>query len=227
MKRPRWILTDIEGTTTSIAFVHDVLFPYARQRMREFLRSSATSPEIGEIVSGLQSKFELQTLDDVASLLDRWMTEDKKETELKLLQGMLWRHGYEVGDFTGHVYPDVAPALERWRAQGLKLAVYSSGSVAAQKLLFGCSDVGDLDIHFEANFDTGIGHKRESNSYRTIVEELESPPDQILFLSDIGAELQAAKEVGLSVLQLMRSGNTRDTRFEAVENFKLIDQLWR
>ncbi len=116
MKKPLWILTDIEGTTTSISFVHDVLFPYARERMGKFLESNSQNENVMRVVSDLKKRLQLSNMAEVTSVLEAWMSEDRKETELKALQGILWRDGYEGGDFRGHVYPDVAPALERWRA---------------------------------------------------------------------------------------------------------------
>ena len=226
MKKPQWIVTDIEGTTTSISFVHEVLFPYARQRMGEFLLNKSHEPDVSELVAKLKTRMNLFSLEEVVTLLDGWMADDRKETELKALQGILWRNGYEEGDFTGHVYPDVAPALVRWRKADIKLAVYSSGSIAAQKLLFARSDVGDLDQYFSANFDTTVGHKRESASYQAIVDELGTVAADILFLSDVGAELEAAQMVGMKVIQLMRDGNKRDERFELVETFEDLDRLW-
>jgi enolase-phosphatase E1 len=226
VKKPLWILTDIEGTTTSISFVHDVLFPYARERMGKFLESNSQNENVMRVVSDLKKRLQLSTLAEVTSVLETWMSEDRKETELKALQGILWRDGYEGGDFRGHVYPDVAPALERWRAEGIALAVYSSGSVAAQKLLFGYSEAGDLDGLFDANFDTRIGHKREVSSYQQIAAQLSVSPGEVLFLSDVGAELAAATQSGMLVLQLMRPQNQRDPRFESVESFTEIDQLW-
>ena len=226
MKKPQWIVTDIEGTTTSISFVHEVLFPYARQRMGEFLLNKSHEPDVSELVAKLKTRMNLFSLEEVVTLLDGWMADDRKETELKALQGILWRNGYEEGDFTGHVYPDVAPALVRWRKADIKLAVYSSGSIAAQKLLFARSDVGDLDQYFSANFDTTVGHKRESASYQAIVDELCTVAADILFLSDVGAELEAAQMVGMKVIQLMRDGNKRDERFELVETFEDLDRLW-
>jgi len=226
VNKPRWILTDIEGTTTSISFVHDVLFPYARERMGTFLKSKSSDESVMSIVRGLQQRLDLSSLPDVTSVLERWMADDRKETELKALQGMLWREGYEGGDFRGHVYPDVAPALERWRGDGIELAVYSSGSVAAQKLLFAHSEAGDLDGLFSANFDTRIGHKREVSSYLQIAAQLSVSPGEVLFLSDVGAELDAATQSGMPVLQLMRPQNQRDPRFESVESFMELEQLW-
>lgn len=226
MKLPTWILMDIEGTTTSISFVHDVLFPYARTRMSTFLSTHSENKEVAIEVDALRSRLGLSSLTDVVSTLDRWMGEDRKETELKSLQGLLWRDGYMSGDFTGHVYPDVSDALSRWKDAGIQLAVYSSGSVAAQKLLFQYSDAGNLDALFDANFDTRVGHKREKASYLEIARQLGSPATEIVFLSDIGEELHAASEAGMSSVQLMRSGNVRDDRFDYCETFEELDQMW-
>ena len=217
---------DIEGTTTSISFVHDVLFPYARGRMSSFLSNYSETKEVAREVDALQTRLGLSSLADVVSVLDRWMSEDRKETELKSLQGLLWRDGYTSGDFTGHVYPDVRDALLRWKHAGIRLAVYSSGSVAAQKLLFQYSDAGDLDAFFDANFDTRVGHKREKESYLEIAKRLGSPANEIVFLSDIGEELHAAFEAGMSSVQLMRPGNVRDQRFVCCETFEELDQMW-
>ena len=217
---------DIEGTTTSISFVHDVLFPYARARMSTFLSKHSENKEVAIEVDALRSRLGLSSLADVVSTLDRWMGEDRKETELKSLQGLLWRDGYTSGDFTGHVYPDVRDALSRWKDAGIQLGVYSSGSVAAQKLLFQHSDAGNLDAFFDANFDTRVGHKREKLSYLEIARQLGSPPTEIVFLSDIGAELHAASEAGMSSVQLMRPGNVRDDRFGYCETFEELDQMW-
>ena len=194
--------------------------------MGEFLLNKSHEPDVSELVAKLKTRMNLFSLEEVVTLLDGWMADDRKETELKALQGILWRNGYEEGDFTGHVYPDVAPALVRWREADIKLAVYSSGSIAAQKLLFARSDVGDLDQYFSANFDTTVGHKRESASYQAIVDELGTVAADILFLSDVGAELEAAQMVGMKVIQLMRDGNKRDERFELVETFEDLDRLW-
>lgn len=207
----RFILTDIEGTTSSISFVHDVLFPYARARMKDYILVHQALPKvrecIGQTLQTLQAEDGLKGTDeDAIAALIRWIDEDRKHPALKTLQGYIWRFGYEKGDFKGHVYPDVEPKLKEWQDQGIGLGVYSSGSIEAQKLLFGYSENGDLNGYFEVNFDTSVGHKREAASYQRIASELGLQPNEILFLSDIGAELDAAKAAGMQTCQLLRPG---------------------
>ena len=199
------ILTDIEGTTSSIDFVHQTLFPYAKAHMRWFLREHADSEEVQ------QQLFEVErieqkalSLDAAADVLERWIAEDRKATPLKALQGMIWRQGYEAGELKGHVYPDAPEYLRKWHAQGLALYVYSSGSVEAQRLIFGYTDHGDLTPLFSGYFDTRIGGKRERASYQAIVQQTGIPAAQILFLSDVGEELDAARAAGLATVQLIR-----------------------
>ncbi len=200
------IVTDIEGTTTSLSFVKDVLFPYADTHMQAFVEQHQADPCVmGQLVAvGRQSGHPEFSLPDIIAQLRQWIAEDKKVTPLKAIQGMLWEEGYKKGDFTGHVYDDAARHLQQWHAQGLKLYVYSSGSVHAQKLLFGYSDAGDLTPLFSGYFDTQIGHKREMGSYAHILSDLELPAEQILFLSDIPEELDAARQVGLQTCCLIR-----------------------
>ena len=176
----RAILTDIEGTTSSIAFVTETLFPYARSRLRSFL---ADYPETAQ---GLP-----------VETLERWIDEDRKEPVLKVIQGRIWRDGYERGELKGHVYPDAVEALRRWREQGLRLFVYSSGSVEAQQLLFGHTDAGDLTFLFEGYFDLATGSKLEPQSYRRIAGEIGLTTDEILFLSDHPREVEAALAAGM------------------------------
>ncbi len=196
------ILTDIEGTTSSIDFVHQVLFPHARRAMPDFLRARAGEPE----VAALLARFEGAGLEAVIATLDGWMAEDRKETTLKALQGLIWEQGYRDGRYRGHVYPDAVAGLRRWQAAGKRLYVYSSGSVQAQRLLFGFSEAGDLTPLFDGYFDTTVGAKRERASYTAIAERIGLPPGQILFLSDITAELDAATEAGLQTTLLARDG---------------------
>ena len=150
------------------------------------------------------------------------MDEDRKSTALKALQGIIWRDGYVNGDFTGHLYPDVLPALENWKAQGIDLYVYSSGSVAAQKLLFGYSDEGDITHLFSGYFDTLVGAKREVQSYRNIAAQLALPPSSILFLSDIHQELDAAEEAGFRTTQLIRDDDDAASHHHQVNSFSTI-----
>lgn len=200
------ILTDIEGTTTDLGFVQRVLFPYAAQRLPEFVAAHRDEPRMRALLIDVASQAGLARADEaeVVRLLLDWIKLDLKLTPLKTLQGWIWREGYERGDFTGHVYADAAEMLRRWHADGLRLYVYSSGSEEAQRLLFRYSDAGDLSGLFSGYFDTRIGAKREVDSYRRIVQAIELPPNQILFLSDITAELDAARAAGLATCLLAR-----------------------
>ncbi len=204
----RAILTDIEGTTTDIAFVHKVLFPYARTHIADYVRSHAKEPFVREQLAAVaQEAGRTLSLEEAIELLIRWIDEDRKITPLKALQGPIWEQGYRRGDFTGHVYPEVPAALNRWRDSGRQLYVYSSGSVQAQKLIFGHTPYGDLTPLFSGYFDTQAGGKREVGSYQRIVQAIGLPAGEILFLSDIVEELDAARDAGLQVAQLLREGS--------------------
>ncbi|MCY1073377.1 acireductone synthase [Archangium lansingense] len=192
------IVTDIEGTTSSLSFVKEVLFPYSARQLPGFVRVHGQQPEVRRLLDEAR-QVAGGALDDeqlVATLL-RWIEEDRKLGPLKGLQGLLWEAGYRQGDFQGHVYEDVPRRLREWRERGLRLYVYSSGSVYAQKLLFGHTRFGDLTPLFSGYFDTGVGGKRETASYAAIVRELGLPAAQVLFLSDVREELDAAAAVGL------------------------------
>ncbi len=204
----RAILTDIEGTTTSVSFVFEVLFPYAREHMGEFLAAHADDAAVREQLAAVSREADRRLSDAQATeLLVRWIDEDRKLTPLKALQGMIWEDGYRRGAFTGHVYPDVLRNLRTWHDAGIALYVYSSGSVQAQQLLFGHSDAGDLTPLFSGYFDTRIGNKRETASYGAIAERIGLPPGEILFLSDIREELDAARKAGLQTTWLVRDGH--------------------
>jgi enolase-phosphatase E1 len=202
----RAIVTDIEGTTSSIHFVHKVLFPFARERLPAFVETHADTPEVQHWLH--EAAREAQIIEasrsEIIDLLVRWIDEDRKSTALKALQGMIWAEGYGAGDYVAHFYPDVAPALRAWNARGLPLYVYSSGSVAAQKLFFGYSDAGDLSPLVSGYFDTTTGPKREPASYTAIGEAIGVAPPHILFLSDIEAELDAARAAGFQTAWLVR-----------------------
>ncbi|WP_417642085.1 acireductone synthase [Enterobacter kobei] len=220
----RAIVTDIEGTTSDIRFVHDVLFPYARERLAAFITAQQYGEPVSSILDNLRDEID-QPDATTAELIDtllRFMDEDRKSTSLKALQGIIWREGYVHGDFTGHLYPDVLPSLEKWKAQGIDLYVYSSGSVAAQKLLFGYSDEGDITHLFSGYFDTHIGAKREVSSYTSIAEQLGLAPSQILFLSDVHQELDAAAEAGLRTVQLIRGDDDAASHHHQVHRFDVI-----
>jgi len=184
---PAAILTDIEGTVSPIAFVRDVLFPYARARLPAF---AAAHPE-------------LPALETLLAQMDR----DEKDPVLKSIQGMIWEEGYRTGEITAELYPDVAFLLRRWSKGGLRLFVYSSGSVAAQRLLFGHTPAGDLTPLFQGFFDLGVGPKREAASYALIAQGANISPAELLFLSDVEAELDAAAAAGLRCCQLVRASD--------------------
>ena len=202
----RAIVTDIEGTTSSISFVKDVLFPYAADKLPAFLAAQWQQPAVQTQIRALAALTSEPVGDPAAAtrVLQQWIAEDRKATPLKALQGMIWRQGYENGDYRAHVYPEVPDQLRRWHQQGIALHVYSSGSVAAQKLFFGYSDAGDLTPLFTGYFYTTTGPKQEADSYRKIAEAIGIPAELILFLSDITAELDAAREAGMSTTLLDR-----------------------
>jgi len=201
------IVTDIEGTTSSLSFVKDVLFPYSRARMAEFVRAhaqeSAVRHELDE-VRRLSGKNLTET--EIIEQLLRWVAEDKKLTPLKSLQGMIWEDGYKKSDFKGHMYEDAVRHLQKWKRADIRLYVFSSGSVQAQKLLFAHTEYGDLTPLFSGYFDTNIGNKREAGSYRKIAESIGTAPQDILFFSDTKEELDAAQAAGMHVTWLVRDG---------------------
>ena len=197
MAEPKAVLLDIEGTTSSISFVADELFPYARTRLPDFVASQREqlAPTLADIPGD----------DKVATLL-AWMDEDRKATPLKTLQGMIWAEGYADGSLKGHVYPDTPAALRRWRAAGIAVYIYSSGSIAAQELLFRHSIEGDLTPLIQGYFDTTSGPKREPQSYVRIAAAVRLVPSAILFVSDAQAEVDAARDAGMEALLIAREG---------------------
>lgn len=204
------VVTDIEGTTTSLAFVKDVLFPYARRSIPSFVREHES--DLTDIAREIGAATDKNTLSakEMSAILLQWMDEDRKTTPLKTLQGMIWRLGYESGELRSHVYEDAARGLRKWHASGMRLYVYSSGSVAAQKLLFSHTPYGDLLPLFSGYFDTTIGSKLDSRSYAKIADALVLPPRSIVFLSDHTGEVQAAAQAGLQVVLLARDQATAD-----------------
>ncbi|WP_336982128.1 MULTISPECIES: acireductone synthase [unclassified Cedecea] len=219
----RAIVTDIEGTTSDIRFVHNILFPYARERLAGFVREQQN--EIAPILNDLRAEIN-EPQADIERLIETlfsFMDVDRKSTALKALQGLIWRDGYVNGDFTGHLFDDVLPALKAWKQQGIALYVYSSGSVAAQKLLFGYSDAGNITELFSGYFDTHVGAKREAQSYRNIAAEIGVAPESLLFLSDIHQELDAAREGGWQTVQLIRGEADDVSRHRQVNRFDHIN----
>lgn len=233
---PTVILTDIEGTTSSIAFVKDVLFPYARAALPGFVEARRHEPEIRRWLDavaleiGEAHRAEAHVRDEAAvQQLLAWIDEDRKHTALKAIQGELWAEGYALGEYRAHVYADAAEGLKRWKNAGHDLYVYSSGSVPAQKLFFSHSDAGDLTPVFSGYFDTEIGGKREASSYRHIAADIGVAPSHIVFLSDVIEELDAARDAGLRTVLVDRRSDYPNAREAAanghprVESFAAIE----
>jgi enolase-phosphatase E1 len=199
---PRAILTDIEGTTTSIAFVKEVLFPFARAHLPGYVAAHGGDAAVRRCLDDARATAQDPALSDdaVIALLLRWIDEDRKLTPLKTLQGLVWAAGYESGELQSHVYDDAVAALRAWHAAGLPIHVFSSGSVAAQRLLFGHTTHGDLTPLFSGHFDTTTGPKLEASSYRAIARAIDVAPEGILFLSDHPGELDAAAAVGMRTI---------------------------
>jgi enolase-phosphatase E1 len=199
------ILTDIEGTTSSLAFVKEVLFPYSKSRLPEFVASHADEPAVAAALAEVRAL--APEADSAAAQIRQllaWIDEDKKLSPLKALQGMIWEAGYTNGDFLGHVYPDAARKLKEWKESGLLLFVFSSGSALAQRLLFSHTEFGDLTPLFTGFFDTRVGPKNSPAAYSEIVRTIGVEPSAVLFLSDIEAELDAAVAAGLRTCKLVR-----------------------
>jgi enolase-phosphatase E1 len=205
------VVTDIEGTTSSISFVHEVLFPYAHARMGGFIAAHGQEPAVRAALDEAKQEAGDPSLDDAALVahLRRWIDEDRKVTPLKALQGMIWAEGYRADAFQGHVYDDAVAALRAWHGQGLKLYIYSSGSIAAQKQIFGHTAFGDLTALFSGYFDTTTGPKKEAESYRKIAAVVGAPPGSLLFLSDSTDEIAAARAAGWQTVQLRRPGEAQ------------------
>lgn len=212
------ILLDIEGTTTPIDFVHKRLFPFARERVLKFVRdnfarlqeeiASLRAEHAKDLANGERlAPFDETSAEAIAEYLIRLIDNDRKQTALKTIQGQIWRDGYESGVLRGEVFDDVLPAFVRWRAAGRKIAIFSSGSVTAQKLIFKYSSAGDLTEHISAYFDTTTGAKKEAESYRKIAASLDLTPAQILFVSDSAAELDAAFAAGMQTRFSLRLNN--------------------
>ncbi len=221
-----WILTDIEGTTTDIAFVYNVLFPYFLDNLDGLEHD--TSQEVNRILQQTADFIEEETGEVGLSrmnLLERlsdWARKDRKVTPLKELQGFVWKAGFESGALQGHVYPEVKEALIRWSQNGISMAIFSSGSVAAQKLLFQHSTSGDLSAFFKAHFDTNTGMKRDAATYVKIAGLLNTTPSKVLFLSDIKEELEAASAAGLQTVQLLRPGTAKGWNLTAQDFSQII-----
>jgi len=236
MSEIRAILLDLEHTTTPLAFVHEVLFSYAREHVREFLENNVSSENVledialltedhvADVMSG-ETPPELSDVESVAAYVQWLIERDRKSTGLKSLQGKIWRQGYMDGSLRAQVYADVAPAFERWKKKGWSIGIFSSGSVLAQKLLFAHTEAGDLSRLIDHYFDTNVGKKGEAESYRRIAASMKVKTEEVLFVSDVVLELDAAREAGMKTLLSIRPGNPvqeRAAEFKAIESFEEI-----
>ena len=227
------ILLDIEGTTTPIEFVHSTLFPFAKQRIGKFVEMhfGSLAGEIAQLVEESAHDGTYTVPVDptepgsVSAYLEHLIDEDRKSTPLKAIQGKIWQEGYESGDLMSSVFDDVPRAFERWKAAGDTIAIFSSGSVLAQQLLFRYTDHGDLTPFISAYFDTTIGAKRDATSYTAIAADLNTAVGEVLFISDIVAELEAAREAGLSTALTVRPGNAPVDPDSAYPVLKTFDEL--
>jgi enolase-phosphatase E1 len=235
--RVRAVVLDVEGTTTPIAFVHDVLFPFARTRLREYLAAQIGREPLREVLQQLQRdrtdevargqhppEWTPSDPDGVAAFVEWLMDRDRKAPGLKLLQGQIWERGFRDGTLRGELFPDVPAALRRWRDAGLDVAIYSSGSEQAQRLIFGSTAFGDLTGLISGFFDTAVGSKRSARSYRRIAEELGCATAEMLFISDVVAELDAAHNARCQVMLCVRPGNPPQTptSYDVAQSFEQV-----
>jgi enolase-phosphatase E1 len=230
---PNWqaVLLDIEGTVTPISFVHENLFPYAPKHVNNYLSQHLQQPEVQADVQKLREEQSSDTdelrqppidsIDTIVTYVKRLIDLDRKSPALKSLQGKIWKAGYEDGSLKSPVYPDVVDAFERWRDAAIKINIFSSGSVLAQRLLFAHTDAGDLTRYIDQYFDTSVGKKIDPQSYLAIAANLELDPSQILFVSDVVAELNAAKAAGMQTRLCIRPGNPPQSasQFQSITSF--------
>jgi enolase-phosphatase E1 len=207
---PAAVVVDIEGTVGSIRFVKDVLFPFARSRLRAFVLANQAQPDVARQLEAIKAETGIADVEGQIEQLEHWSDADRKATPLKALQGMVWAGGYASGELVAHLYDDAIAALQRWADARMPVYVYSSGSVAAQKLYFAHTAAGDLTACLAGYFDTTTGPKQQAESYRRIALTIGRPAAQLLFLSDIAAELEAAAEAGFQAVQVRREPLARD-----------------
>ena len=231
----RGVLLDIEGTTSSISFVYDKMFPYVREHLSSYLDANWNEESLQSCLPLLAADLNKPSLADwidpataadeqkrlVAAGVIELMDGDVKATGLKQLQGLIWKDGFHSSQLVAHLFDDVAPAIERWNDSGLDVRIYSSGSIAAQKLFFGHSVAGDLLSKLSGHYDTTTGGKKESASYQAIASEYGLPAEQVLFVSDVVEELVAARAAGMQTCLSLRAGNKDqgENDFEKITTF--------
>jgi enolase-phosphatase E1 len=238
------VLLDIEGTTTPVHFVYEVLFPYAQRELQQYLEQHWNDPDVQQDLDDMVAHFAELDRDErgrpdvpprdqsnleafrsaVIQHIQWQMSEDQKNPPLKALQGRIWRAGYDQGELKAPVYEDVVEALKAWNERRIAVYIYSSGSVEAQKLLFGFSDKGDLREYLSGYFDTHTGPKKQAESYATISAEIGLPVDKVLFVTDNLDEALAADRAGMKVALANRPGNAPvgEHEFRVVETFESL-----
>ncbi len=207
----RYVLMDIEGTLIPVSFVRETLFPFAKDRLVSFLHERRHDPDVLQWTAVCQDVIEHETgtrpsFEKLSATLTEWIEQDRKLAGLKALQGMIWEEGYRQREFASKLYGDVLPAFTQWRARGIRLGIYSSGSEQAQRLLFAHTTAGDMTSLFEHFFDTGVGEKKSASSYRRISDQIDLPPHDILFLSDAEGEPDAAALTGFRTVHIVLPG---------------------
>ena len=236
--KKRAILLDIEGTVTPISFVHDILFPFARNHVREFLNQQSADAAVRADIAALVEERALdiekgeqpplvvaESIDSLVAYVNWLIDRDRKSSALKSLQGKIWKQGYYEGKLKAPLFDDVVPNLRRLRSQETKIAIFSSGSVLAQKLLFAHTETGDHTNLIDAYFDTGVGSKGDPESYRKIAAHLKVSPEQTIFVSDVVNELNAARKIGMATLLCVRPDNPPQfdsDRFQEIKTFSEI-----
>ena len=220
----QYILMDVEGTTSSLAFVHEELFPFATRHLTDFIAENRNDPQVQECLEAVAKTQRNEHIGgDVVQILKTFIAEDRKHPALKTLQGLVWEEGYRSGALKGHVYPDVRVCFERWRKSGVGLGIYSSGSVFAQKLLFKYSIAGDLTPYLSAHFDTRVGGKKEKISYLNICRELALDKKNVLFITDSKEEIGAATAAGIQAVHSQRPGVERFDWPFRITSFEQLD----
>lgn len=217
----RAIIVDTAGTTTDLDFIHHVLFPYSAKMLPSFLAENKDNILVDTCISdskdiALEPDADLTR---ITAILQQWIAEDRKATPLKTLQGLIWKQGYAKEEFTGHIYPDFIAAIKRYKNQNLRIYSFSSGSAEAQAMLFGHSDVGDLNPLFNGHFDTRTGSKTDRQAYANIINTISLTGKQILFVSDLLCELKAAQLAGMNVCQMVRDHHTPIGEFRTINSF--------
>ncbi len=223
------ILLDIEGTLSSISYVKDVMFPYSKKKLKQFLEENRENEKVKQIIKQVEDiEGKKLSLEEVAQILEKWIDEDKKVTPLKELQGLIWKEGFESGELKGHLYEDAYKKLKEWKDKGYQLYIYSSGSVGAQKLYFSHSEYGNILDLFSGHFDTKIGNKKEQKSYEKIAKEIGLKPEEILFLTDNPDEVKSAEKAGMKAIRIVRPEDSeyiQDFPYPQVKNLEEVENV--